>query len=367
MNLCVKSFLICCVHCAQLAAASKMLSPAQQRLVSNFLSAKQPFDLPFKNLTKPFLPADKEHESVEAEVARQRAEYTETGQSQRERDLLADMGRLEDQLEGYRRLSPSLHRHFQMQEATAKSLRVLEAKSLRIEGMAAGLWWDSKMLMCAVILFGAGLCIYVHARQSIPQQALISFQSQGMNFSKFSAAAPLDASPLDCEFFSLDEKLGDHAAESAEDRWWNQPCLASPRTSISLASPRTVQYQVGSPVSGVPSVPIPEQTAGDVRTSFVVSLSDEAEDAEDSAEDEAEDADDDIERKNVWMSRGVSLCVDAEQIAETSTAKVAARTSSGKRLTGMDQVSVDLLREQHFTGVASAAPATSDAEDPNKS
>jgi len=208
MNLCVKSFLICCVHWAQLAAASKMLSPAQQRLVSNFLSAKQPFDLPFKNLTKPFLPADKEHESVEAEVARQRAEYTETGQSQRERDLLADMGRLEDQLEGYRRLSPSLHRHFQMQEATAKSLRVLEAKSLRIEGMAAGLWWDSKMLMCAVILFGAGLCIYVHARQSIPQQALISFQSQGMNFSKFSAAAPLDASPLDCEFFSLDEKLG---------------------------------------------------------------------------------------------------------------------------------------------------------------
>jgi hypothetical protein len=231
MNLCVKSFLICCVHCAQLALASKMLSPAQQRLVSTFLSAKQPFDLPFKNLTA--LPANQEHDSVEAEVARQRVEYTETGQSQRERDLLADMGRLEDQLEGYRRLSPSLHRHFQMQEATAKSLRALEAKSLRIEGMAAGLWWDSKMLMCAVIVFGAGLCIYVHTRQSMPQQALISFQSQSSNFSKFSAAAPLDhiqdESPLDCEFFSIDEKLGDPAAESAEDRWWNQPC-PSPRT-----------------------------------------------------------------------------------------------------------------------------------------
>lgn len=352
MNLCVKTFLICCVHCAQLALASKMLSPAQQRLVSTFLSAKQPIELPLKNLT--FLPANQEHDSVEAEVARQRAEYTETGQSQRERDLLADMGRLEDQLEGYRRLSPSLHRHFQMQEATAKSLRILEAKSLRIEGIAAALWWDSKMLMCAVILFGAGLCIYVHARQSTSQQALITFPSQGLNFSKFSAAAPLDTSPLDCEFFSLDEKPGD-PAETAEDRWWNQPCQ-SPRTFPAPVSasvkPRTVQYQVGSPMSGVPSVPMPEQTADDIRTSFVVSLSDEAESAEESAEDDqAEDAED-IERKNEWMSRGVSLCVEAEQIAETSAAKVVARTSSGKRLTGMDQVSVDLLREQHITGVA---------------
>lgn len=348
MNLCVKSFLICCV--AQLALAAKMLSPVQQHLVSNFLSAKHhPFDLPFKNVT--LRAADEEHDSVEAEVARQRAEYTETGQSQRERDLLADMGRLEDKLEGYRRLSPSLHRHLQMQEATAKSLRALEAKSLRIEGMAAALWWDSKMMMCAVIIFGAALCIYVHTRQSIPQQALISFQSQSSSFSKFAAAAPQDASPLDCEYFSLAEKPCDPAGESAEDRWWNQPCKPRTESSLSgLVSPRTVQYQVGSPVSGAP---VPGQTAGDIKTSFVVSLSDEAEDEEES--------DEDIEKKNEWMSRGVSICVDADQIAETLTAKVP-RTSSGKRLTGMDQVSVDLLREQHSTGVAPAASAKSEAE-----
>jgi hypothetical protein len=275
------------------------------------------------------------------------------------------MGRLEAQLEGYRRLSPSLQRHFQMQEATAKSLRALEAKSLRIEGIAAGLWWDSKMLMCAVIVFGAGLCIYTHARQSAPQQALISFPSQGLNFSKFSAAAPLDATPLDCQFFSMDEKLGD-PGESAEDRWWNQPCPL-PRTSLAtpvsaLASPRTVQYQVGSPVSGVPSVPIPEPTVDDIRAPVVVSFSDEAEDAEESADEDGDVEDlNDIERKNEWMSRGMSLCAEAEQITEAPVAKVVPRTSSGKRLTGMDQVSVDLLRDQHFTGVA-APSTTADAE-----
>lgn len=49
--------------------------------------------------------------------------------------------------------------------------------------------------------------------------------------------------------------------------------------------------------------------------------------------------------------------------ARASVADAVARTtSSGKRLTGLDQVSVGLLREQHLNAVASAASATADAE-----
>merc|ERR1719498_648936 len=133
-----------------------MLSPHQQRLVKNFLitqqRAQQQQD-PTQEEDVIALRARNEHDSVEDEVARQRDQYTETGQSDREKELLANMGRLEDQLEGYRRLGPNLREHLAVQEKNAKSLRELEAKAHNIEEMAATLWWDSKLLMCAVFVF----------------------------------------------------------------------------------------------------------------------------------------------------------------------------------------------------------------------
>lgn len=209
-----------------------MLTEKQERLVSSFLYARQreqldgPQDGP-QNLA--FMPAKQGHEGVEAEVAFERAQYTETGQDQRAKELLTNIGRLEDQLEAYRRLGPTLHRHLEMQAATAKSLKALEAKSAHIEEMAATMWWDSKMLMCVVTIFGLGMCIYVsflHARQNStnPTAPRIVFANSAKRAS-FAAAAPKTETPAPCEYFSLNEES---VAAATEDDWWMQPTGSEP-------------------------------------------------------------------------------------------------------------------------------------------
>jgi hypothetical protein len=233
-----------CIQCSLIHFSVGMLSPNQQRLVSNFLVARQ---------QQAMLPPD----SVEDEVAQQRAQFTESGQSSREKELLANMGRLEDQLEGYRRLGPSFHKHLEVQAATAQSLKALEAKAKSIEEMAATLWWDSKVLMFFVLLFGVALCSYVsclHARQN-------NAQSWPQKFTEFTAAAPKDDPNCEyydvatspnlgalaalqddfaaaahedpkCEYFCIDEHGHPRSSLSptAEERWWIQP---SPRSSFS--------------------------------------------------------------------------------------------------------------------------------------
>lgn len=164
----------------------------------------------------PMPAAGLEHDSVDHDVATQRADYTETGQSERERQLLTDMGRLEDQLESYKRVGPTLHRQMEKQ---ASSLRALETKAMRIEDMAATLWWDSKMLMCVIIILGFGLCIYV----AVLHRRLISATSpasQGAR--KAEPATALKESDPGCEYYSLLEDTGDGL--TPEERWWNQPC-----------------------------------------------------------------------------------------------------------------------------------------------
>merc|ERR1719408_312632 len=108
---------------------------------------------------------------------------------------------MEDQLEAYRRLGPNLQKHFKMQAETAKSLKVLEAKAHRIEQMAATLWWDSKMLMCGVTVFGMGLCLYVSSF-STPQNSEKPWPLNAVT--EFDAAAPKEGGPH-CEYFSLAE------------------------------------------------------------------------------------------------------------------------------------------------------------------
>lgn len=212
-----------------------MLSENQARLVSSFLQAKEqeqldgPQDLAL-------MPAKQGHEGVEAEVAFERAQYTETGVSSRDKELLTNIGRLEDQLEAYRRLGPTLHRHLEMQAATAKSLKALEAKSAHIEEMAATMWWDSKMLMCIVTMFGFALCGYVSfldARQNSahPTAPRIVFANSAKR-TNFEAAAPKAESPANCEYFSLNEEPG--AAHTAEDDWWMQPTGSEQRPAAAV-------------------------------------------------------------------------------------------------------------------------------------
>lgn len=165
----------------------------------------------------------------------QRAQYTLTGQSIREKELLSNMGHLEDQLEAYRRLGPSLSRHLEMQAATAKSLKALEAKAVRIEDMAATLWWDSKMVLCVVIIFGSALCGYVsflHARQNSRSSSTSQWPPDVTKAQKFDVAEPKDEAldeMADCEYFNLDAER-DADGLTAEDRWWIQPC--GPRASF---------------------------------------------------------------------------------------------------------------------------------------
>lgn len=196
-----------------LSSVTGILSPHEQHLVKDYLLHQQPVYLP-SDITH--LPAIKEHETVEAEVARERVQYTETGRSLRERELLANMGRMEDQLEAYRRLGPNLEKHIKMQADTAKSLRALEAKAHRIEQMAATLWWDSKMLMCGVAVSGFALCLYVSSLNA--QQN--SEKPWPFN-AEFDAAAPKEGGPQ-CEYFSLAEG-GDGL--TPEERWWMQPTM----------------------------------------------------------------------------------------------------------------------------------------------
>jgi len=243
------SLFILCLQYVCRTSAMGMLSLNQQSLVSSFLIAKQRhLEAPAKDVT--LLPAKEEHESVEEEVAKQRSQYTETGHSQREKELLANMGRLEDQLEGYRQLGPSLQRHYEMQAATAKSLKALEAKAKRIEEMSATLWWDSKMLMCVVIIFGSALCGYVsflHVRQN-------SVKSWPSSAKRIDAAEPKDSEVPHCEedeqdnevtqkkvrrkmtqYFSLDEK---EDVLTPEEQWWIQPCGPRPSPSELNTSPK---------------------------------------------------------------------------------------------------------------------------------
>lgn len=240
----VSSLLLLCLNCVQLSQGMGMLSLDQQRLVTTFLSLKQSSapEITLLPSKQEHLPAKQEHEDVEAEVALERAQYTETGQSWREKELLTNIGRLEDQLEGYRRLGPDLHAHFQMQESTKQTLKELQEKTTKIEEATATLWWDSKVLLCIVVVFGSALCIYVsclHARQNSQQ----SWPLQRKLFDgKFEAASPsdelaTDTPPSEVKYFNMAEELSprdgcntlyfphDGVGDAATpDEWWTQPC-----------------------------------------------------------------------------------------------------------------------------------------------
>lgn len=244
MTCLVSSLLLLCLNCVQLSQGMGMLSLDQQRLVTNFLSLKQSSapELTLLPSKQEHLPAKQEHEDVEAEVALERAQYTETGQSWREKELLANIGRLEDQLEGYRRLGPDLHAHFQMQESTKQTLTELQQKTIKIEEATATLWWDCKVLMCIVVVFGAALCIYVsslHARQNSqqpwpPQRKLFDGKFEAASLSD---ELTMDFQPSEVKYFNMAEEhsprdgsdplycdhdgMGDAATP---DEWWVQPC-----------------------------------------------------------------------------------------------------------------------------------------------
>lgn len=243
------SVLFICLQHAQLSHAMGKLSPGKLSS-SDFL--------PGSHLSgPPQTPAEEDHAGVAAEVAMERTKFTETGRSQRERELLANMGRLEDQLEGYRRLAPSLQHHMEMQAESAKRLQALEAKALHIEEMAGVLWWDSKMLMCAVALFGGALCVYAYStRQCSPQEhsslaLLLHSQRQGHGLAKFDAAAPKNdqARPVQqqpCEFFSLAESPAE-SPRMPEEQWWTEPSGPRPAAAVlsSQEKPADVEPVIG--------------------------------------------------------------------------------------------------------------------------
>jgi len=223
------SFLFVCLQSIWLTKGTGMLSLRQQQMVSNYLSSRQS-----QSPEITMLPARQEHNDVAAEVAMQRSEYTETGQSGREKELLTNIGRLEDQLEGYRRLGPNLHRHFEMQVSTQKTLQELEAKTRRIEDVTASLWWDSKMLMFLVVIVGTCLCTYVsclHARQNSQK----TWHRRGLERADVSAIKEetpemLRSDSKDVEYFNMaEEKLENGMGHAmSEEDWWDQPCGSRP-------------------------------------------------------------------------------------------------------------------------------------------
>lgn len=96
--------------------------------------------------------------AVASEIQLERRDLT--GQSSHERQLLTDMGHLEGQLESWKEAEQTLEQQVQQQAATVQSLKLEEARAAHDEQFAEVVWWDCKMLMCAVIITGLLFCIY---------------------------------------------------------------------------------------------------------------------------------------------------------------------------------------------------------------
>jgi len=105
--------------------------------------------------------------AVAAEVQVERRVLS--GGSSHERELLADMGHLEGQLESWRQAEQSLEQQVTQQEVTVDSLKGAEAKAIHDEQVAAVVWWDCKMLLCMVITFAIALCAYSTTGAAQPQ------------------------------------------------------------------------------------------------------------------------------------------------------------------------------------------------------
>jgi hypothetical protein len=83
-----------------------------------------------------------------------------SGQTEHERQLLADMGHLENQLESWKQAEKSVESQVSDQASTVARLQAEEAKAVRDEQFAALVWRDCKLAMCAMLLLSIGLCVF---------------------------------------------------------------------------------------------------------------------------------------------------------------------------------------------------------------
>lgn len=101
--------------------------------------------------------------SVANDVKMERAE---TEQSMRERQLLTDMGHLEDQLETWKSSQYRMQSQMSAQDSEIAMLKAEHLKALQDEQEAAAIWRYVKMLMSLITLMGLLLCVYIARSRS---------------------------------------------------------------------------------------------------------------------------------------------------------------------------------------------------------
>lgn len=91
---------------------------------------------------------------------------TANGETPHERAMLSDMGHLEDQLESWKHAENDLQKKVSEQAAALKTMRRDQAKAIHDEQIAEMVWWDCKILLCALAVLGIAFCVCVSTWQT---------------------------------------------------------------------------------------------------------------------------------------------------------------------------------------------------------
>lgn len=102
--------------------------------------------------------------AVAYDVKKQRAEVE---QSMRERQLLTDMGHLEDQLETWKSSQFMMQSQMSAESSEIATLKAEHLQAIRDEQEAAAIWRYVKMLMALITLLGLLLCVYIARNRAL--------------------------------------------------------------------------------------------------------------------------------------------------------------------------------------------------------
>jgi len=129
---------------------------------------------------------------VAAEVKSQ--QFENFGQTLHERQLLTDMGHLEDQLESWKAAEYKLQAKMVSQQSTIDKLKAQQAKALRDQQEAAAVRCGCEIFMCLLMIFGFALCMYV-AKMQVSWQVKRLPAAEESTLPRTDAAAPRTSAP----------------------------------------------------------------------------------------------------------------------------------------------------------------------------
>jgi len=142
-------------------------------------------------------------------------------QTAHERQMLTDMGHLEDQLETWKQAENNMERRMFSQQAAISFMKTQQAKALRDEEEAATVWRCCKFFMCALTILGLATCVYVARLQRAWQCKVV--------FTAMESASPMETMA----------SLPDHKELIEEDI--AQVTMQAPHPAL------TEKYELGKP------------------------------------------------------------------------------------------------------------------------